>query len=103
MRDGEFFLTQLGRFYIDVPIDITYCKLLVLSRLFGTFEDVIILVSILSQSKNAIRRGNIERNYVRYFEIMDNPYSCDFQALINLYRTTSRKSRPYSHSDSLSL
>lgn len=37
MRDEQFFLTELGRFYIDIPIDITYCKLLVVSLLLGTF------------------------------------------------------------------
>ena len=36
-REGQFFLTELGRFYIDIPIDITYCKLLVVSLLLGTF------------------------------------------------------------------
>lgn len=58
-RDDQFYLTNLGRLYIDIPIDITYCKLLVMSQLFGTFDDIVILVSILSQSKNAIRKGTI--------------------------------------------
>jgi HrpA-like RNA helicase len=67
MRDEQFFLTALGRFYIDIPIDITYCKLLVASLLFDTFEDVLILVAILSQSKNAVRKGNIDRKYAAFY------------------------------------
>jgi hypothetical protein len=47
---------------------------------------MVILVSILSQSKNAIRRGNIDKNYMKYYEAMDNPEGCDFYALINLYK-----------------
>lgn len=88
MHGEQFFLTELGRFYIDIPIDITYCKLLVISLLMGTFEDMIILVSILSQSKNAIRKGNIDKNYTTFFQTMDNPHSCDFLALINLYKSS---------------
>ncbi len=72
-RGEEFFLTELGRFYIDIPIDITYCKLLVVSLLMGTFDDIIILVSILSQSKNAVRKGNIDRNYAAFYQAMENP------------------------------
>ena len=67
MREEQFFLTDLGRFYIDIPIDITYCKLLVASLLFDTFEDVLILVAILSQSKNAVRKANIDRKYVAFY------------------------------------
>jgi len=52
-------MTKLGRLYIDVPIDITYCKLLVMSKLFGNYDDMLILTAILSQSKSAIRKGNI--------------------------------------------
>jgi HrpA-like RNA helicase len=52
-------MTKLGRLYIDIPIDITYCKLLVMSKLFGHYDDILILVSILSQSKAAIRKSSI--------------------------------------------
>lgn len=85
LRDDQFFITDLGRLYIDIPIDITYCKLLIISLLFGTFEDILIIVSILSQSKNAIRKGNIDRNYVKFYETMDNEGSCDFISLVKLY------------------
>lgn len=33
--------------------------MLITSQLFDTFEDMVVLVAILSQSKNAIRRGSI--------------------------------------------
>ena len=44
---------------MDIPIDIAYCKLLVIAQMFGTYDDMVILVSILSQSKNAIRRNKV--------------------------------------------
>jgi hypothetical protein len=51
---------------------------------------VIILVSILSQSKNAVRKGNIDRNYAVFYQAMDNPHACDFLALVNLYKASKR-------------
>lgn len=86
-KGEEFFLTSLGRLYVDVPIDITYTKLLVVSQLFGTYYDVIWLVSILSQAKNPIRRGTINRNYNRYYKDVNNSennQNCDFLALLIL-------------------
>lgn len=54
----------------------------------GTFDDVIILVSILSQSKNAVRKGNIDRNYAAFYQAMENAHTCDFLALVNLYKAS---------------
>lgn len=84
-------MTQLGRFYIDIPIDITYCKLLVVSLLLGTFDDIVTLVAILSQSKNSIRKGNIDRNYTSYYDrqtMSERNHTCDFVALINFFDET---------------
>jgi HrpA-like RNA helicase len=84
-RDGQFHLTKLGRLYVDVPIDITYCKLLVISQLFGTYEDILTLVSILSQSKNILRRYNIDKKYTSYYDTLKTDYNCDFLGLLALY------------------
>lgn len=46
--------------------------MLVFSLLMGTFEDIIILVCILSQNKNAFRRSAIEKNPLEYFELISN-------------------------------
>jgi hypothetical protein len=46
------------------------------------------LVSILSQSKNAIRRNNIEKSYMSFYELMENSHNCDFYSLISLYEKT---------------
>ena len=84
-RGDKLILTNLGRFYVDIPIDITYSKMLVVSQLFGTFYDMLTLVSILSQSKNAIRRGTIERWYDEFYSIFNNSYGCDFIGLLILF------------------
>jgi hypothetical protein len=54
--------------------------------MFGTFYDALILVSILSQNKNAIHRRDIERNFYNYFDKISNHEYCDFLALVNLFK-----------------
>ena len=60
--------------------------MLVIAKLMGTFNDILILVGILSQSKNAVRRNTVEKNFQKYYNKMDNPSSCDFTALIKMYK-----------------
>lgn len=43
------------------------------------------LVSILSQSKNVIRRGTIDRSYKKFYEACSTPYNCDFLGLLLLF------------------
>ena len=86
MQDDKLILTKLGRIYVDIPLDIIYCKMLVFSMLMGTFNDVIILVCLISQNKNAFKKSSIERNPLDYFEKMSNSERCDFIALINAYK-----------------
>jgi HrpA-like RNA helicase len=38
IADGDINLTELGRFYVDIPIDIVYARMLMLSILFGVYE-----------------------------------------------------------------
>lgn len=54
--------------------------------LMGTFSDILILVCILSQNKNAFRKSTIERYPLDFFEIMSNEQRCDFTALIQAYK-----------------
>jgi hypothetical protein len=41
--------------------------MLIISMLFGTYEDILILVSILSQNKNPFKKKEIDRNFVQYY------------------------------------
>ena len=86
MEKETFTLTPLGRLYIDLPIDISYSRMLIISLLFGTFEDILILVSLLSQNKNPFRKNSIERNYMEYYKMMINEDRCDFKSLIQVYK-----------------
>ena len=54
--------------------------------LMGTYEDILILVCILSQNKNAFRKSAIQRNPLNYFEMMTNDERCDYVALISAYK-----------------
>ena len=67
--------------------------MLVVSQLFGTFHDMLTLVAILSQSKNAIRRGTVDRNYRNYYETIKTDDNCDFLGLIALYENSQRRER----------
>lgn len=60
-------MTEMGRIYVDIPLDIIYTKLLFYSFLMGTFDDILILVCILSQNKNAFKKQNIEANSMQFF------------------------------------
>ena len=50
---------KFRRIYVDIPLDILYSKMLVFSMMMGTYEDILILVCILSQNKNAFRKSTI--------------------------------------------
>lgn len=59
-----------------------------ISQLFGTYNDILTLVSILSQSKNAIRRNNVDRSYMSFYDLVENEQNCDFVSLLALYEKT---------------
>ena len=82
----ELVMTSLGRIYVDVPLDIIYSKMILFSLLMGTFEDIVILVCMLSQNKNAFRKLFVERYFLDYYEMMVSPERCDFLALVNVYK-----------------
>jgi hypothetical protein len=41
---------------VDLPIDIVYSRMIILSIIFGVYEQMLILVSILSQHKIPFKR-----------------------------------------------
>jgi HrpA-like RNA helicase len=55
----QFHLTDLGRLYIDLPVDIIYSRMLILSMILGTFDDIIILVTLLQQAKNPFKKQGL--------------------------------------------
>ena len=50
-------LTELGKVYSEMPIDIKYSRLIIISYAFDMLEPAIITASILSQEKNIFRKG----------------------------------------------
>ena len=52
-------MTDLGRLYIDLPVDIIYSRMLILSMILGTFDDIIILVTLLQQAKNPFKKQGL--------------------------------------------
>lgn len=65
-------MTSLGRIYVDIPLDIIYSKMLIFSFLMGTFDDIVILVCLLSQNKSAFKRIQVEKYFLDFFELMSN-------------------------------
>lgn len=58
--------------------------------LMGTYDDILILICIISQNKNSFKKYAIERNPLEYIEMMTNPERCDFIALVNAFRNRER-------------
>lgn len=56
VEGDDIHLTQLGRFYVDLPIDIVYSRMIILSIIFGVYDQMLVLVAILSQHKIPFRR-----------------------------------------------
>ena len=86
-------LTKAGRIYVDIPVDILYCKMLIFSILMGTYEDILTLICVLSQSKNAFRKSAIERFPLEYFETISNDERCDFLSLVKAYKEREEAGR----------
>lgn len=84
--DDQFVLTDLGRLYIDLPVDIIYSRMLIVSLMFGTFDDIIILVTLLQQAKNPYRKQGIEKKYIDYWELIENSQLCDFYSIVQIYK-----------------
>ena len=52
-KTGE--LTELGKVYSELPIDLQYSRFIMLSFCFDLIEPAIIICSILTQEKNIFR------------------------------------------------
>ena len=76
----------MGRIYVDIPLDIIYSRMLIFSLLMGTYEDILILVCIISQNKNPFRKNIVEKYPLDYFDIISNEERCDFLALVEAYK-----------------
>lgn len=57
----------------------------------GTFDDIVILVCLLSQGKNAFRKIHVEKFFLEYYEMMSNFERCDFLSLVNAYKEKSER------------
>lgn len=84
-------LTELGKVYSELPIDLKYSRFIVLSFCFDLIEPAIVICSILTQEKNFFK---IKKTAKRHYEIkktFDQGTSNDFVALYNAYKDWSRK------------
>lgn len=85
IQDGDLQLTELGRFYVDLPIDIVYAKMLILSVLFGVYDEVLKLVAILSQNRSPFRKDTQNNRALEYWELISTDQMCDFYSLAKLF------------------
>lgn len=67
LREGNWEITDLGRLYLDLPVDVIYARLLIISLLLGTFDDMLILVSILQQSRSPFKRAGVQKRFIDYW------------------------------------
>lgn len=61
--------------------------------IMGTYEDILVLVCILSQNKNAFRKNAIEKFPLEFIQMMSNDQRCDFVALIKAFREKEKNYR----------
>ena len=72
-------LTKLGKIYSNLPIEIKYSRLIVLSYAFGLIEPAIIIASIFSQEKTIFKiKDTIELYHKKIF--YSSKSDCDFIA-----------------------
>jgi HrpA-like RNA helicase len=88
-QTGE--LTELGKVYSELPIDLKYSRFLVLSFCFDLIEPAIIVCSILTQEKMFFK---VRKSALRHLEIKKH-YDCgtdnDFIVLYNAYKAWSQQ------------
>ena len=80
-------LTALGRIYAELPVDVVYCRLIMLFFAFGYCEVGIILGSILSQEKSIFKSGKENRrNFLKIKDKFCENQDCDIYALFNAFK-----------------
>ena len=63
--------------------------MLILSVLFGVYDEVLKLVAILSQHRNPFRRDTQNNSPLDYWETITTEEMCDFYTLTKLYHIKS--------------
>jgi HrpA-like RNA helicase len=94
-KTGE--LTELGKVYSELPIDIKYSRFIMLSFCFDIVEPAIIVCSILTQDKTIFRnkKTSMEVSIIlkKHYEIRKT-YDCglnnDFVVFYNAYKAWSK-------------
>lgn len=79
-------LTPLGRVFAELPIDIKYSRLIMLSFAFDLIEPGIIIASILSQDKSLIRIDDVGLNELLFIRETDRGCNSDLLMLFNFYK-----------------
>jgi HrpA-like RNA helicase len=77
-------LTELGKIYAELPLDIKYSRLLMLANAFDLITPAVIVVSILGQDRRIYKTDDLY-NTSLYKQIMNKEVDCDFILLINTY------------------
>ena len=81
-------ITKIGRIFADLPIDIKYSRLIILSYCLGQIDVGISLAAILSQDRSLFLNSN-KCNRISLYDsknIYCNKQNCDFIALYTAYK-----------------
>jgi HrpA-like RNA helicase len=77
-------LTELGKVYAELPIDLRYSRLIMLANAFDLIEPAIVVACILSQDKSIFRR---QMNPVDAYNMrVIHSNECDFTIMFNIYK-----------------
>ena len=92
MTNNEYLsgnLTDLGKIYAELPIDIQYSRLIILTSFFDLIDAGIVVSSICSQEKKMFSVKNLKNKYDLYQIKKESEFyqnqDCDFIICYNIY------------------
>ena len=92
MTNNEYLsgnLTDLGKIYAELPIDIQYSRLIILTSFFDLIDAGIVISSICSQEKKMFSVNNLKNKYDLYQIKKESEFyqnqDCDFIICYNIY------------------
>jgi HrpA-like RNA helicase len=86
-KDPSGVLTELGKIYAELPLDLKHSRLLMIANAFDLITSAVIVVSILAQDKRIFRNDDIYHTSL-YKEMLNKEGAatdCDFLLMINTY------------------
>ena len=97
----DYILTNVGKIFTELPLELKYSRLIVISYCLGNINLGITLASILSQEKSIFINSN--NNYSNYLIMQEYSDENDFIALLYIYKQCFYMLKNYINDDTVIL